>query len=165
MASSIDGDVYIAGALTARRFNPPAGSITDASVLAGAGVAATKLEHQYAITLPLVNHATVVAAERRLLHYVTGTTGDVVTFGVLATVAAVGDSTATFDLYKNGSSILTGTFNLDSGDAAGALVTGTVSSAGLVVTDRLEVVATVSAGTGTLPKGVAAYLLLREDAQ
>jgi hypothetical protein len=165
MASSIDGDVYIAGALTARRFNPPAGSITDASVLAGAGVAATKLEHQYAITLPLVNHATVVAAERRHLHYVSGTTGDVVAFGVLASVAAVGDSTATFDLYKNGSSILTGTFNLDSGDAAGALVTGTVSSAGLVTTDRLEVVVTVSAGTGTLPKGVAAYLLLREDAQ
>ena len=165
MASSIDGDVYIAGALTARRFNPPAGSITNASVIAGAGLAASKVEGNHVVTAALSNHATVIAAGRQYLHYVSGTTGDIITFGVLASVAAVGDSTATFDLYKNGSSILTGTFNLDSGDAAGTLVTGTVSSAGLVATDKLEVVVTVSAGTGTLPKGVAAYLKVWEDPQ
>lgn len=164
MASQLDGDLYVAGALTARRFNPPAGSITDASVIAGADIAATKLEHQYSKQLSLTDHATVAAAVRRVLHYVRGTTGTIVEFGVLASVAAIGDSTVTIDLYKNGSSILTGTFQLDSGDAAGALVTGTLSSAALVVTDRLEVVVTVSAGTGTLPKGLTTHLVVREDA-
>lgn len=163
MANSLSGDWYFSGTVTPRRFNCPADSITNAAIQASAGVSATKVQQNYSKQLDLTNHATVAAAERRLLHRCRGASGTVVSFGALATVAAVGDSTASVDLLLNGVSILTAAVQLDSGDAAGTLVSGTLSSTALVAGDRLEVNVTVSAGTGTLPKGLCADVLVRED--
>jgi hypothetical protein len=78
--------------------------------------------------------------------------------------AAVGDSTATVDLYKNGASILSAGVLIDSGDAAFAVLTGSISSAAYVAGDVFEVVITISAGTGTLPQGVWGQPTFREAA-
>lgn len=140
-------------------------SITDAMVVAAAGVQASKLQHQYthAYSQPAANSA---AVERKVTHVVRGATATILDFKVGATTAALTGATATFDLWKNGVSVLTGTITLDQNTAAYALKAGTFASTSSVAGDVWEiVVSAVAAGGGTLAKGLFAYLTLREDAQ
>lgn len=111
----------------------------------------------------VANQSGTVAAERKPIHIATAP-GEIVTIRFSPTqTAAVGDSTVTCDIYKNGSSILTGTVQIDSGDAARAKVSGTPSSTTYVAGDVFESVVTVSAGTGTLPVGLGVDFVLDED--
>jgi hypothetical protein len=162
--STITSDVYIDGNLTPKTFSPPAGSITATSVVSSAGIEATKLQHQHQQIVAQV-HGSNASAERRTVHFVRGATGTIVAFECGNVVAATGDSTATINLKKNGSNILSSATVLDNSNTAFANedAAGFTSTA-LVAGDVLEVDITVSAGTGTLPQGVFACLTLREDA-
>lgn len=164
IVQTTNGDVFIAGNLSARTMSIPADTIDDADIKAAADIAATKLEHQHQKGYAQESD-TAAAAEDRVVHAVYGTAGTVVAFEVGVVVACIGDATITVDLHKNGASILTAAVVLDSGDAAYALVAGTIDTAALVDGDVLEVVITVNAGTGTLGKGVFASVIIREDAQ
>jgi hypothetical protein len=160
-----DGDLMVAGRLIAGAFTPPNDSVPNAAIQAGAGVSASKLQHQHQPDWPFSDHATAPSASRRALHRVRGAAGEIVSFGVLATAAAGAASSVTVDLKKNGATVLTATITLDNTTAAFALkqpagFTSTVLAAG----DVLEAEITAVSGANP-PKGVNAVLVVREDAQ
>jgi hypothetical protein len=80
-------------------------------------------------------------------------------------VAATGDSTVTIDVRKNGTTVLSGTIALDSANTARVVEAGTVDGAqdDVVADDWIEVVISVSAGTGTLPTGLFVQVEIDED--
>ncbi len=163
--SQIFGDFYFPGSVTFASLVVPANAVTNTSIVAAAGLSASKLEHQYEKTLALSVHATSVAVIREGIHRVKGATATLIQFGVYASVAATSSGSATIDLLKNGTTILSATITLDAGTAAYTLKepSGFTSTA-LVTTDCLEV--NVSAVSGSVvAKGVCAYLVIREDAQ
>jgi len=160
----VNNDLLVTGTVSAKALTLTNASITDANVVAAAGVQASKLQHQFTqcYAQPGANNATV---ERKVIHVVRGATGTVLEFKVGARVAAIGAATATLDLYKNGTTMLTGTISLTSATAAYILLAGTLASSSLAVGDVLEAVVTAAtAGGGTLAIGLFAYLTLREDA-
>src|SRR3954465_5251059 len=84
----------------------PAGSIDDADVEDGAGIAAENLEHQHRATFSQPN-ATSAAALTQQFFTCFGASARVVGVKVGVMVAAIGDSTATFAVQKaDGTSVL-----------------------------------------------------------
>lgn len=163
--STQQGDYLVTGALVANSVNSRTGSITDAMIAALAGLQASKLQHQYEpeYAQTFASNATV---ERKVVHVVRGASATLVEFQVGASTAAIGAATATIDLLKNGSTMLTAAVSLTSATAAFALLAGTLASTALVAGDVLEVnVSAAVAGGGTLAKGLFAEFTIREDAQ
>jgi len=151
------GDVTFTGGVTL-----PDGCVDKENVEAGAGLEATKQEHQHRAVYAQESDTTA-AAEDRVLHVVKGAAGTLQDFKAGCVVANVGAAVVSVDLHKNGVTVLTAAIDIDSGDAAYALVAGVIDSADVVADDVLEVVVTVAAGGGTLGKGVFAYLDVHED--
>lgn len=164
IVNTITGDLHVAGNINSRTMSIPAGTVEDDDVKAAAGLAASKLEHQHQKVYAQESSA-AAAAEDRVVHVVYGATGSIVGFEAGSVVACVGDSTITIDLHKNGSSILSAAIVLDSTNTAYIVETGAIDTSTLADGDVLEIVITVSAGTGTLGKGLFASVILREDAQ
>lgn len=161
MSTRIDSDVYVAGNLNSQSLTVPVGTILDAAVNSAADIAATKLEHRHKLVYAQES-ATNAASEARAMFACYGATANVIAFEAGSVVAATGDSTVTVDLKKNGSSILTAVITLDSANTARVVESGVIATAGLVDGDVLEVVIVATAGTGTLPKGVFAGLVVDE---
>jgi hypothetical protein len=157
------GDFMVTGRLIAGSFTPPSDSVSDASVVAAAGVQASKLEHQYE---PVFSQegGTNAAAEVRVVHVVKGATADLVSFHAGSVVAATSTGTCTVDLKKNGTTCLSAPITLDSSNTAYTVEAGTLSVLTAAAGDVLTV--TVAGVSGTnLPQGVFARLVIREDAQ
>lgn len=150
------------GAVTFLNLKPNAGCIKKAHIEAAAGIEATKLEHQHRAVYAQESATTAAAAKDEVIHVVKGTTGTLKSFEAGCVVACLGDSVVTVDLHKNGVSILVAAVDIDSGDAAYDLVAGVIDTAAVVHDDVLEVVVTVAVGTGTLGKGVFAYMDIHE---
>jgi hypothetical protein len=157
------GDLYVRGNLAAQSFSPPAGSITDAAIVALAGISASKLRHQHRKLFSQPN--TTATTETRVLHIVVGATGTVTSFSAGSIVANIGAATVTANLMKNGVSILTGAITLNNANTAYVPSAGVIASAGVVAGDVLSVVLTATAGGGTLATGVFAQVSLDEDYQ
>lgn len=163
MASRIEGNVHVTGGLSANSMTIPSGSVDNAKIAAGADISASKLEHQHQITLAQDN-GSAATAQTRVVHVVYGTAGTLVAVQAGCETPCVGDSTIDVDVHKNGSSILSAAIELSSSESAYELVDGTIATATLAADDVLEVVISVTAGTGTLGQGVFANLVVREDA-
>ncbi len=162
--SVINGDFYFSGTCIFAGARFASGTMTDDSVVALANIAASKLEQQVFSSVNLSNHATLATAMRVPIHRVNGTTGTLIKFGVTCTVLAGGGGSATIDLKKNGTTILTGTFNIDSTATVYTLVEPAgFTSTSLVAGDQLDV--EVTAVAGTAPKGLTAWMVSREKAQ
>ena len=116
----------------------PAGCVTNAMVNAAAAIAATKLEHQHAITIAQESDQTATA-EKRPVHSVYGATGTIVSFEAGCVTLCTSTSTVSVDLLKNGTSVLSSVISLDSADTARSPSTGTVSTTTLADGDLLEV--------------------------
>ena len=165
MSTIIESDMYVNGTLTAKQFAAPTGSVNADAIVALAGVEASKLQHQHQPVAVLTDHATDAAAgKREVLHVVRGATAQVIAFRAGCTVAATSTGTCSVDLKKNGTTMLSGTITINSGVAAFDLVTGTLSSTDLVAGDVLEAHITAASGS-TLPRGIFAQAVIREDAQ
>lgn len=144
----IPGTAYVGGIVA----NPGAGAyITNTLISASAAIDSTKLvmERQYVETL--ANHGTTPAAVRKTIGICRRTTGTIV--GVRAgLVTVLASGTITVDVYKNGTTILTGTITLNSSAGTGGTaydkVAGTLSVTTLAAGDVLEVVGTVSTPSG-----------------
>ena len=143
----------------------------DETVGAGANVAASKVQHKHRKTFS--QSGTVVAAMSPI-HVVTATTlmvaGQAATANAIAFRAGViapctGNATITVDLQKNGVSLLTAPITLNSASVARTSYAGTITAGSLVAGDWLDVVATVSAGTGALGSGLLVQLEVDETAQ
>jgi hypothetical protein len=154
-------DIFVNGTFTARVLRLVNG-VTDTEVAPAAGIQASKLQHEHRTDYGQPNAA--ATSEARVVHVVQGATGKVKAFAAGAIVKAVGDSTVTVDLRKNGTTVLSSAVTLNASGANYTPVAGTVSVTTLAAGDVLTVVITISAGTGTLPTGVYASLDLVEDA-
>lgn len=159
----ITGDTEFTGTVTfTRAVSLPDSTVTNADVVTAAGIDASKLEHRRAIGYSQPN--TAATTETRTIHVVYGTSGTLLQFAAGSIAKAVGDSTVTVDLKKNGSSVLSAVITLDSGNTNRVLETGTISNTSVAADDWLEIVITATVGTGTLPTGVFVQLVLDEDA-
>jgi len=163
---TIPGNLWCGGRGTFKSLDIPAGAVDNAAVKAAAGIEAEKLEHRHQVTFMPAASNTVASAGTYALHAVYGTAGRIVSFAAGLISPCAGDATVTVDLHKNGVTALSSTFDIDSGDAARALVAGTIDPAKVTLAagDVLEVVITVSAGTGTLGDGFFCRLVVNEDA-
>lgn len=140
----------------------PDSSFGDAQMSASDPVSCTKLDHQHNRILAQA-HGSASADERRVIHCARAA-GVLTAIRAGVVVAAVGDSTVTVDLYKNGASILSAVITLDSGDAAFAEVAGAIDTDDYIAGDVFEVVIDATVGTGTLPQGVYVDAVFREGA-
>jgi len=162
--NQIDGDVIVRGGLRVTgSLTGCADSITDAMVESAAGLDASKLEHNHR-AIYAQESATTTTSGAWTMHVVAGATGTLKSFAAGTVVLNIGAATVTVDLLKNGVSILTAAFILDSSNTAYILEAGTLSSTSVVVGDVLEVKTTAAADGGTVSKGFFAVLDLYEDA-
>lgn len=164
MATSyIEGDVFVRGTFGAKTFRAPSASVGNAAIESNAGVEASKLQHQYERVFSQ-ERATDAAVEGKVVHVVAGATGTVLSVSVGSVVAAGASSSATVDVLKNGTTILTGTVVVDNGNTAYVGEAGTVSVSALVAGDVIEARVTAVSGANK-PKGVFVSVVIREDAQ
>lgn len=160
---TIEGDLVVTGTIAAGNIALPASIVTNNSVQAGAGIAATKLQQQRDYCYAQES-ATDCTSEARVVRRVVGATGTLVAFRAGNVVAAGAATTVTVDLKKNGSTVLSSTITLDNTTTAYTTVAAAgFTSASLVAGDVLEIVITL-AGSNE-PKGVFAQVTLREDPQ
>ncbi len=160
-----NNDVYVNGALGAKTFTPPAGSVADAGIQALAGVQASKLQHQYQPCYKQDLGAIVASVTSAMIHIVRGATGVIVTFSAALHTACLGAATVTVDLKKNGTTCLSAVISFGSGDAAYAVKSATLTVTALAQNDVLEVVVVATAGGGTIGQGLGVVPTIREDAQ
>lgn len=163
LVQQIQGDMAVNGRLTPTSLTIPFGSVSNASIASGSNVDTDKLESRVYSSWSQPNSAST--AETRTL-FVAKRAGTITSFLAGSIAAAIGDSTVTIDLKKNGTTILSSTIVLDSSNTARVAEDGTLNGAStaFVAGDWFEVVITISAGTGTLPTGVFAQLEARQNA-
>lgn len=164
MLNQLTTDLYINGAFSCKTFTPPASSVGNAAIPASAGLSASKLEHRHEKCYGQPGGA-ISFTEKRAIHVVYGATATLLAFRAGLITANVGAATVTFDLKKNGTTMLTAVINQTSAQAAYALTAAALASTTLVQGDVLEVVIVATAGGGTLGNGAFADLVLNEDAQ
>lgn len=164
MGTRVEGDVHVNGQLSAQTLALPISAISrnDQVSTTGDPIDATKLEHRHTITMPLSDHATDSAVVRKVAHVVQGATAEILSFEAGVTVAATATGVCAVDLKVNGSTVLTGTITLDSGNAAFSQesapgFTDTTLVAGDVVEISIE-----STSGANKPKGVHATVVIDE---
>lgn len=160
--SRLEGSYYFTGNLSALSMTIPDGAIGNSQVAAGAAIDPLKLRHQHRHTFSQPN--TAASSETRVVHVVYGVTGSVVRFEAGSIVKAVGDSTVTVDLKKNGTTVLSAPITLNNASTNRGVQSATISVPALADNDVLEVTTVATIGTGTLPTGVYASLTVHEDA-
>lgn len=153
MSGLIDGDWTVRGTLNVGAITLPANSIDQASqIKAGINIPADKTEQRFFPSWQQPN--TAATAETRTLFVArrSGTLNEVVAGSI---AAAIGDSTVTVDVKKNGTSVLAAVITLDNSKTARTVTAGSISGGGTFAAgDWFEVVIAISAGSGTLPTGV-----------
>lgn len=159
MQSILPGDVVVGGTLSANVTTLSASSVTDAKVAAAADIAATKHRHQHRAMWQQPNSA--ATAETRVLHVAYGL-GDIIAVQAGSIAKAVGDSTVTIDIKLNGTTILSGTIQLDNANSAYTPESPSLATIAYAAGDVFTAVITISAGTGTLPTGVYVGLTVNE---
>lgn len=159
--SVVQGDYFFNGNLRAVSMTAPNNSVGNAQVLAGANLAADKLEHRYQWELAQPN--TTATTETRVVGRCYGATGSVRGFHAGSIVANLTTATVTVDLQKSTgggafASILTAAITLNNATTARTAVAGTLASTTLVQGDLLQIVITATAAGGTLATGVFAFV-------
>lgn len=162
MTHTIDGDLVVRGTIVATAVVQPAGSVTSDSVQAGANIDADKLESRIYVSHAQPN--TAATTETRTL-FVAQRPGIINKVQAGSIAKAVGDSTVTVDVKKNGTTILSSVLTLNSSNVnrtpADATIDGTQDD--YVAGDWFEVVITATIGTGTLPTGVFVQVEADQD--
>lgn len=156
MASKVEGDLVVTGGFAANSMTLAAGSVVNATVGAGAGIAVDKLQHlkvagtDFGIAADAACSGTVKkvlfvasgACTIRLFKAVERDTGS--------------SSSVTYDLQKAGvgvatlASILSAVITIANSDTDNTPKSGTLSSTTLVAGDMLVAVMTTGTATGTL---------------
>ena len=155
-------DLTVRGVLSASTVALPANAITSSTqVQAGANLNADKLEQRFFPHWAQPNSAATTETRTLFVARRAGTVNEVIAGSI---AAAIGDSTVTLDVKKNGSTILSAVITLDSGNTARIVESGTIDGAGTFVAgDWFEVIITATVGTGTLPTGVFIQMEVDQD--
>ena len=161
----IEGNLYCRGEISSQSMDIPSGTVTNADVSASAAIASTKLGHRNQL-LFADGSAVTAATGSRIIGIVQGTAGSILEIRASAITANRSGAVVALDLHKNGSTVLSGTFELNDTQADLAVVDGTssISSSVLARGDVLEVVLTATIGGGTLALGGAVVVSIDEDA-
>ena len=165
LPNTLQGDWHFTGRVTAGEMVIPNDTLTDAAFdqppSGGTFLDKDKVEQQ--ITKTLGQNGTS-AAERRIIHVARGP-GIVELIHATSIVANIGDSVVAILLKKNGTNILTGTFQLDSADTALDSIAGVLNGSldDYIAEDVFDITITPAVGTGTLASGVAVTVVFRED--
>ncbi len=163
--SNFVGQMNISGTLLM-----PAGTVRNADVSASAAIAATKLEHQFPISVMLFGPAVSVAALTQTIYAVRGLTGTIVAFEAwISVVASDVSRTIAVDLQKSTggaafATVCSLTSNFTNASTVRVPVAAALSSTTLVDNDLLQIVVTVAGGVGTQATGLHATVMLREVA-
>lgn len=155
-----DGDVRVDGNLSATTMTVPSASIGDSQVKSDALIAASKLQHEH--RPPYAQSSGANAAAETKAIFTAKATGVLQSFQVGQIVppdTAAGSSgrTVTFDLKKNGTTVLSAAVTLNSTNAAYALTSATLSVVNFVAGDVFTVVVTVGGSAGTHSLGPFAF--------
>lgn len=145
---------------------PPAGSIGNTEIEAGAAIDATKLIHQFPISYAQANGSDVASATQ-LLHVFRGAATILSVEVVPATAPTGGDKqfTVDFKLGNAGSgfaTILSGVITVDSSSVTRTVQTGTLTTTAAADGDTLEVVITASGSTGSQGQGFVTTCFVSE---
>jgi len=158
--------------LSCTTFSPPAGCITNASVLPAAGIAATKLQRRISAPYSQADGSDIAAAIVPV-HVVRGATATVVGVDVACVDApSGGDKAFSVDVQKadegtpTPATVLTGTIAYSATQSDCEVESGTISAspAALVTGDTVLVVVAVSGSTGTQGQGLIVTVTIDEDA-
>ena len=158
---TIPSDLHVQGRISAESWTVPASSVSNAAVASDAAIEASKLQHQYLRGYSQPNSAATSVTQ--VIH-VAKAAGTVEHFDAGSIAKAVGDSTVTVDLKKNGVSILSPVITLDNANSNRVAEAGTISAAAYASGDVFEVTTVATVGTGTLPTGVFAQAVFQEGA-
>ena len=156
----IESDVLIRGALVAESFTSPAQSVSADAIKTSANVPADKLESRIYSSHSQPNSAATTETRPLFVARRPGTVNSVLAGSI---AKAIGDSTVTVDVKKNGTTILSAVITLDNANTARLGEAGTISDADFVADDWFEVVITATAGSGTLPTGVFVQMESDQD--
>lgn len=140
----------------------PPGTIPGTAISSGVPVPQNAVRHRKDQVFSQAKGAAVAANTGQIFYRATG---DGTVLGVHAGFiqAATGDSTATIDVKKNGTTILNSTIVLDNTNAAYASEAGSVvASPTYVEGDIFEVVVAVAAGSGVPGQGLFVQLTVDE---
>src|ERR1019366_5923118 len=157
------GDLYVAGNLWASTQSIPANAINDAQIASGAGIGYAKVNQLIPAKYAQPNVTAVT--ETKELHVVRAVGGGtVLEFAAGCIVAPIGAATVTFDLKKNGTTVLSAVITLNSSSTPYVIQTASISVPAAVQSDVFTIVVTATAGGGTLPTGVFAQARISEAA-
>ncbi len=168
--NTINNDEVVNGNINCRQVLPSQACLTNAMVVTPAlpanAIDTPKLRHRTIVVLPFNGNSTTTAAAVIIpAHYVYGTAGTIVAYGVGSVAIAVGSATVVCDLLKNGSTVLSGTITLDNANVARVIEAAPgFTSTALVAGDVLEAkVTSATASGGTIPVGAFFRLVIDED--
>lgn len=146
----VNGDLRVYGAVIPDSINMPAGSVGSTTFNGSDPLAIAKQRHKFA---PGLRQAGTAVTAHVVVHYARAA-GTVTAVRAGSIVACIGAATIVVNVKKNGTTILTGTFTLDSANTAFIVESGTISSGAYVTGDVLSVDVTATAGGGTLGSGL-----------
>ena len=162
MTVTFNEDVIVRGTLIPSSVSLPANVITTSTqVQAGANLSADKTEQRVYPSWTQPNTASTTETRTLFVARRAGTVNEVIAGSI---VAAIGDSTVTLDVKKNGTTILSAVITLDNANTARIIESGSISGAGTFVAgDWFEVVIVATINTGTLPTGVFVQCEVDQD--
>jgi hypothetical protein len=160
--ATFNEDVIVNGTITANNIVIPLNSVGDAQFKTDDPLTAEKQIHQHLARFAIAS-ATTAADTQEPIHQGFGAG---VIYAAYASVVdpCVGAATIDIDILKNGVSILSTDFKItNSHDAYEKIDAGIADPVSYSVDDFFEVVIDVTAGGGTIGKGLIVTLVLREN--
>ena len=157
------GNISVRGMGIFAQIALPAGCIGNSEISPAAGITTDKLEHRHRKTYTQSGAAASVTIP---IHLVIGATARNLKVRAGSIAKAVGDSTVTIDVKKNGTSVLSGgtPLTLNSGNSDRTAVDLTVTTFTAAAGNLYELVIVATVGTGTLPTGLFVEFELDEVA-
>ncbi len=163
--ATIPYDLVVQGTGSFKQINLPAGSVTPAALAAGAPgnyFPVSGMRQKFRRLFATASAATAATAQQPL-HVVVGATATAIGFEAGLITACTGNATVTVDLKINGTSILSAPVVLSDTSTARVPVSAGILTAALTSGQIVEIVVTVSAGTGTIGQGLFAVFTIDED--
>jgi hypothetical protein len=165
--AQVDGDMHVSGTLSAGNIQIPAGSVDNADVEAAAGIEATKLMHQYALSY----HQTTgsdVAAGQGFIHTFRSASSIVAMDVTPITAPTTGDKKFSVDLHKGSvgsafATVLSAVITIGQTDVDRTSQAAVISATTAIDGDMLKVVVTSTGSTGNQGKGVLVTVWTREN--
>lgn len=166
--SVVNGNLTVRGVLRPDAFVMPTATVGNSEINPADPIGVDKQVHQYNNCLGDPRATSIATTTGRFIYRARGA-GTIREFSVGVIVAGVtwaGGGEAEVDLLKNGSTALSSTITIDGATAAlesGQQSAGLAGGGAYTANDVFEVAVTVTAGTGTVPKGLYCSLVVSED--